>query len=238
MLEKNAQVVVTFNPIASSFDDTINKIEENLKYINIIEYRADLAKEKNREDYCKDIELLKEKFPDLPVMFTYRTTGQGGGGSFEPTEYYELIKFMVERRLIQIVDIELLLYEDLMDDLLKVTRLNQIQVIISHHEFDHTPSTKELRAYYERMKSLGADFCKIAVMPEDGRDVLKLLTAVYETNQNCDAHIVGIAMGEIGKLTRVAGGEFGSALTYGHVGTEAAPGQLHVKDLSAMRSIY
>ncbi|TDM12572.1 type I 3-dehydroquinate dehydratase [Macrococcus lamae] len=232
------KIVVTLSTNNSEWESTVNRLLENISYIDMIEYRADLCAELTADEYIKDLKMLKEKFDDLPLIFTYRTEGQGGKGGKEPHAYYELIKEILAAGVIDIIDIELLLYEDLMDKLIKDARAHDTQVLISHHEFEHTPSSKELIALYNRMQGLGADYSKLAVMPEDGRDVLKLLSAVYETKQECENHIVGIAMGEQGKLSRIAGGAFGSSLTYGHIGEEAAPGQLHVKQLKSLLEIY
>ncbi|CDI58949.1 3-dehydroquinate dehydratase [Lactobacillus helveticus CIRM-BIA 951] len=40
-----------------------------------------------------------------------------------------------------------------------------------------------------------------------------------------------MAMGDIGKVTRVAGQVFGSSLSFGAVGKTSAPGQLSIDDL-------
>ena len=40
-----------------------------------------------------------------------------------------------------------------------------------------------------------------------------------------------MAMGDIGKVTRVAGQVFGSSLSFGAVGKTSAPGQLSIADL-------
>ncbi|KAA1042508.1 type I 3-dehydroquinate dehydratase [Macrococcus equipercicus] len=231
------KIVVTLSSTNNDWKETIERLSENMSYIDMMEYRADLCGELAVEDYIADLKMLKEQFT-LPLIFTYRSKGQGGKGEKEPHAYYELVKEIVAANIIDIIDIELLLYEDLMDELIEAARMHHVQVLISHHEFDHTPSSKDLIALYNRMQGLGADFSKVAVMPADVRDVLKLLLAVYETKQNCDNHIVGIAMGEQGKLSRIAGGSFGSSLTYGHIGEEAAPGQLHVKQLKSLLEIY
>ena len=53
-----------------------------------------------------------------------------------------------------------------------------------------------------------------------------------------DIDVVGISMGELGIMTRITGGLFGSRLTYGFVGSEAAPGQLHVKNIKEQLALY
>ncbi|GGA99503.1 3-dehydroquinate dehydratase [Macrococcus hajekii] len=232
------KIVVTLSADQDQWESLYEKISDNELYIDIIEYRADLCGGEKAADYIEDIKALKEKFSDLPIIFTYRTHGQGGKGMKEPNEYYKLNKEIISEQCTDIIDIELLLYEDLRNELIQLAKEKGIQVLVSHHEMEHTPSLKELKALYQHMQQLDIDYSKVAVMPEEGRDVLKLLTAVYETKQDSHHHIVGIAMGEQGKLSRIAGGAFGSALTYGHIGEEATPGQLHVQQLKSLMEIY
>lgn len=232
------KVVVTLSAVQHEWEKTFELVEQNLPFIDMIEYRADLCGEMSVDDYLNDVKQLKAQYADKPLIFTYRTQGQGGQGELLPHDYFELSKAVIEAEMIDIIDIELLLYEDLMEELLQAARHHHIQVLISHHDFEHTPSSKDLKAIYQRMKDLGADYCKVAVMPADGKDVLKLMMIVYETKRDCDKKVVGIAMGEQGKLSRLAAGTFGSDLTYGHIGKEAAPGQLHVQQLKTLMDIY
>jgi len=44
-------------------------------------------------------------------------------------------------------------------------------------------------------------------------------------------------MGELGKLTRVAGPPFNSVITYSFVGKAVAPGQINLEDMIYIRNI-
>ena len=84
-----------------------------------------------------------------------------------------------------------------------------------------------------RMKELGADLPKFAVMPRDPGDVLALLSATWEAYQQVGP-VITMAMGELGKVTRAAGGVFGSCLTFGAGQNASAPGQMEAEDLRAI----
>ena len=89
-------------------------------------------------------------------------------------------------------------------------------------------------------QDLGADIAKIAVMPKDYADVLTLLGATLKARTGAvKVPIVTMSMGPEGEVTRVAGGLFGSDLTFA-VGKEAsAPGQIPITDLrQAMSVLY
>ena len=231
------KIVVTFTKAFNENQKEIEEIKANEAFIDIIEYRADLI-EGDVTTYINDIKALKAQFPNIKIMFTYRTQGEGGKGNNDTKPYFDLCMKMIDSKLIDILDIELMIYADLMDQLLKHSRENGVEILLSHHDVLFTPRIKDMMAIYDKMRKLGADYCKLAVMPLDGRDVVNLLSAVYETKQKCDLNIVGIAMGELGKITRLAGGVFGSYLTYAHLGTQAAPGQLHVTDLKTHLELF
>ena len=79
---------------------------------------------------------------------------------------------------------------------------------------------------------MGADIAKIAVMPKDYHDVLTLL-AVTNTARNGQVGIpmITISMGEAGKISRLAGGLFGSDITFAAGRESSAPGQMSFHDL-------
>ncbi|MCT6891382.1 MAG: type I 3-dehydroquinate dehydratase, partial [Lactobacillus sp.] len=62
-------------------------------------------------------------------------------------------------------------------------------------------------------------------------DVLTLLAATTEMKAEIANPLITMAMGDIGKVTRVAGQVFGSSLSFGAVGKTSAPGQLSIADL-------
>lgn len=76
------------------------------------------------------------------------------------------------------------------------------------------------------MQALGADIPKIAVMPHDAGDVLKLLQATWDMHSRyADRPLLTMAMAGTGAISRVSGEIFGSAMTFAAVGTASAPGQ-------------
>ena len=85
------------------------------------------------------------------------------------------------------------------------------------------------------MQELGADIPKIAVMPQNKKDVLTLLAATEEmVNNYADRPIITMSMAATGVISRVCGEVFGSALTFGAVGKASAPGQMGAGELKEM----
>jgi 3-dehydroquinate dehydratase-1 len=106
-------------------------------------------------------------------------------------------------------------------------------VVASQHDFDGTPAQDELVHRLLRMAEAGADVLKIAVMPDDAGDVLALLGATRDASLRTDRPLITMAMGPLGVASRVAGGVFGSAATFGTVGRASAPGQVAIEPLRA-----
>ncbi|MGC9455321.1 MAG: type I 3-dehydroquinate dehydratase [Phycisphaerae bacterium] len=103
----------------------------------------------------------------------------------------------------------------------------EASVIVSRHDFRRVP--EDLGRMAADMESSSASIKKIAFMgagPEDALRALDLLRAGRKPT-------VALSMGESGALSRIAAGKFGAFCSYASAtaGTEAAPGQLTVRDL-------
>ena len=107
-----------------------------------------------------------------------------------------------------------------------------VKVIASNHDFHKTPDQKEIVSRLLKMQELGADIPKIAVMPQNKKDVLTLLAATEEmASDHADRPIITMSMAGTGVISRLCGEVFGSALTFGAAGKASAPGQMEVEEL-------
>ena len=112
------------------------------------------------------------------------------------------------------------------------------KVIISHHEFNETPNIDILENIFIEMFSLKADAVKIAVMPLNAEDVLKIFELTYRVKSKYpNIPLITISMGKLGVISRIAGGVFGSSLTFGTVRKESAPGQIEVEKLEKIMNV-
>jgi 3-dehydroquinate dehydratase-1 len=106
-------------------------------------------------------------------------------------------------------------------------------VITSTHDFQKTPETAVMAGMLKESFKAGADIAKLAVMPSSLEDVLRLLeVTLYAKGAVCT-----IAMGEIGRHSRVVAPVYGSVMTYGYVENATAPGQLRVDELKAILNL-
>lgn len=167
---------------------------------------------------------------EMPILFTYRT--EGCENSIELRDYIALNKFMVDTGDVDLVDIELFMGDEVCLDFCKYAHERNITVVISSHDFDKTPNDQVIVERLCKMRKLGADIPKVAVMPENAEDVLTLLSATNQyANAHADGPLITMSMKWLGGLSRVSGEIFGSALTFGSTTKASAPGQLEVGDL-------
>ena len=145
--------------------------------------------------------------------------------------YLNLLNTIIVNRLGDAVDIELFHDEDRVKELVAEAHNYNVVVIMSNHDFEKVPAKYVIEFHLKKMAALGADVPKLACMPHNAKDVLTLLSATNEVNEAIDNPLITMAMGDIGKVTRIAGQVFGSSLSFGAVGKTSAPGQLSINDL-------
>jgi len=104
--------------------------------------------------------------------------------------------------------------------------------ILSHHDFEATPTLEELNRLHARAKSMGADVVKLVGTANCYGDNIVYLAYISEKPGN-----VSFGMGLHGVPSRVLSPLMGGAFTYASTGEgeESAPGQL---TLSKMRELY
>ena len=116
--------------------------------------------------------------------------------------------------------------------LIELAKQFRCKVIISYHNFDLTPDIDTLHQIIEHSKDMGADLVKLAVTANSPADCAKLMS-LYSRHSN----LIAFAMGETGKITRIAAPFLGADFTFVSVDEEhlTATGQLTV---SQMGTIY
>ncbi len=102
---------------------------------------------------------------------------------------------------------------------------------MSNHDFDKTPAEDDIVGRLTSMVEYGADVAKMAVMPNSVQDVITLLEATHRASLSLSKPIITMSMGDLGKVSRIAGEVFGSSLSFGTVGAASAPGQVALDHL-------
>lgn len=159
---------------------------------------------------------------NYPIIATNRMREEGG--YFMGSEALRTEILVETADYADYVDIELQTDEQYRSQVIRAAK----STIISYHDFQKTPYLKELLDIVQRQKELGT-IAKFAVMPQNMQDTLNVLQVIDQTDNT-----IGIAMGELGRYTRVVASLLGSPITYASLGGESAPGQLDVKDTQAI----
>ena len=78
-----------------------------------------------------------------------------------------------------------------------------------------------------------ADIVKLAVMPQNMEDVLKLLSVTNEfKEENPDTPVITMSMGKMGMISRLCGESFGAAVTFAAHKKASAPGQMEMHEVA------
>ena len=174
---------------------------------------------------------IRELIGELPLLITFRTKSEGGVCQLEENRYLDLVDQIIVNRLGDAVDIELFHEEKRIESLVSEAKNYNVVVIMSNHDFEKVPAKDVIEFRLKKMANLGADVPKLACMPHNVEDVLTLLEATNAVHNEIENPIITMAMGDIGKVTRIAGQVFGSSLSFGAVGKSSAPGQLSIEEL-------
>jgi len=161
-----------------------------------------------------------------PLLLTFRTKQEGGVRAISDTAYTELYRHWIDAGFAGLIDIEMMRGDDHVRTLVNHARAAGIPVILSSHDFQKTPSDKEMLARLAKQRALGADVLKLAVMPRSAGDVLRLLKVTDQTRRQGHVPLLTMAMGGLGTISRLSGETFGSSLTFGSLGQGSAPGQI------------
>ncbi|WP_138419338.1 type I 3-dehydroquinate dehydratase [Aquibacillus sediminis] len=206
---------------------------------DVVEWRVDFFE--YVEDITKVKEALKEirqLLPQTPLIFTFRSSKEGGEKALSAQHYVKLNREMVETGKIDMIDVELFQGETDVKELIESAHENNVFVIISNHDFNKTPEKEEIVSRLRKAQELGGDLPKIAVMPTNTADVLTLLDATREMNeQYADRPIITMSMSGKGVISRLAGEVFGSALTFGAAKKASAPGQVAATELKSTMNL-
>ena len=173
--------------------------------------------------------------PEMPVIFTVRSEREGGQAiHLSDKEAITLCAAVCVHTAIRYVDCELSNEPEQIQYLRDIAHQNGKKIIASFHQHQYTPAREFLLEKLAEAQAMGLDSAKIAVMPCSMEDVITLLSVSLEANRQLQIPIVIIAMGKYGVITRIAGGIFGSALTFAVGSSSSAPGQIPIEDLQAM----
>ncbi len=201
--------------------------------VDLVEWRADFFEAlADKAALAETLRALRGALGDRPLLFTIRTTREGGKAALDAERYTALLLSAARSGCADLIDVELSCGEDAARRLIGSIHAAGCFAVGSRHDFCATPPEAEMIALLCKAQELGADIPKLAVMARSSADTLALLSASLAFRETyADRPFITIAMGPQGVLSRIACALSGSCLSFGSAGQDSAPGQLPAASL-------
>ncbi len=175
---------------------------------------------------------LRTAMEGVPLIFTCRIDIEGGMGQISRETRLDVITQAMATGLVDIVDVELCNDVAFIESIRYGAEQNGVKLMLSSHDFEKTPDETVILERLGRAQALGADIAKLAAMPNNYKDVLLLLNATLRARTDfLEIPMITISMGKQGLVSRIAGGLFGSDMTFAMGKSESAPGQIPIQKL-------
>jgi 3-dehydroquinate dehydratase/shikimate dehydrogenase len=172
---------------------------------------------------------------DVTTIATCRRKDHGGNFVGSLTAEFEVLLKAAQAGC-RIVDLEVESAEDArpaqLEKFREGLRSAGAALLVSFHDFART---RGLELAADRIAAFQPDFVKVVSTAHALADNLAVLRLIEDRSRS--AHVVGIAMGEEGLVSRVLGPRAGAAFTFASLddGVETAPGQVTARTL---RDLY
>jgi len=187
---------------------------------DIVEWRADFL---SADEILEMAPKFFEKFKESKILFTLRTVREGGNIQVSEKKYLQILQEILTYNPAYI-DVEFFTHgpsfaalKDFRD-----------KMVLSYHNFDEVPT--DLTNRLIKMHEEGTAFVKVAVMPERECDVLDLLQITRDMTLEYGDHFISMAMGDLGRLSRISGYLTGSCWTFASLENSSPPGQISLKE--------
>lgn len=222
-------------PLMGKNQEEIERAAKEVKKLpaDLVEWRADgFSDVLSVQAVVQSLALIRRILgEDVPVLFTVRTKKEGGEANLLAQEYIRCAFAALEGGA-DLLDVEISEGRETVFAIIREAHRQGKKVILSSHDFFDTPKEEEMISRLCRMQEWGADITKLAVMPKDASDVLRLLSVTLMMKESyADRPFITMSMGKDGLISRLCGETFGSCITFG-CGTKAsAPGQMEAQAL-------
>ena len=234
-LELGAGIPAICIPNVGKTEEEILSLTRQYKSMpmDLMEWRADWFEEVEHTERVLDVlSKIHEILQDTPLLFTFRTQKEGGVHPMDTDSYVSLNKSAARSGLADLNDVEFFTGDEIVADLIRFIHESGAKVVASNHDFEKTPAKDDMIYRLRRMQDMGADIPKLAVMPQNKRDVITLLAATEEmASDYANRPIITMSMAGTGSISRLSCEAFGSCLTFGSGSMASAPGQIAAGEL-------
>jgi 3-dehydroquinate dehydratase / shikimate dehydrogenase len=209
--------------------EMLERAAQALKDVKFLEFRLDYLAQPARA-----LTLLKaflKANPKLTAIGTCRRKPNGGHFVGSLSEELSILQ-RAARAGCKIIDLEVESAEEASPVQLEKFRIalqeTGAALLVSFHDFSKTRAVEHAGL---RIAAFEPEYIKVVSTAQTLSDNLAILRLIED--RSAQSHVVGIAMGEEGLVSRVLGPREGSAFTFASLedGSETAPGQLSARTL-------
>ncbi len=233
IIEKINATKVCISIVETTLSEVKQAVQKAEQQADMLELRLDFIKDIKREDIPLILTNIKEK----PVIVTCRR--KQDHGYFEGAEE-ERISLFVEsiNQNVDYIDVEYDLGREIIKKIqqkIKNSKDNaKTKIIISYHNFDHTPELNKLQKIYDEIKTLKPNMIKIVTKARSINDNFIIFNLLKEKND-----LVAFCMELEGQISRILAPKFRSRLTYAALEEEkhASRGQITIDGLEKVYHI-
>ena len=165
---------------------------------------------------------------DPPIILTNRPKREGGGFEGEERERIEVLSRGISHR-VSCIDVELSTPETQRRRLVTRAKEAGVAVLMSYHNRSKTPSIEKLIDLAKRLAKTDCDLAKVVTFAKSNRDALRVLDFLARVREEVEVPLISFAMGDAGRITRIAAPLLGSPIVYAAADEATAPGQFDVK---------
>lgn len=214
-MKKPRICAVVLNENLTDFLVQLEKAQQNA---DMVELRIDYIKNLSKEI----LTLIKDKTHKSAIVCC-RSVRHGGKFQGSVDEQQAILQESNDLRF-DYIDIDLAVAKNI-----KIKNKFS-KVILSYHDFEKTPSLKELTQRAVEMRVYKPDVLKFAVSVHNDKDVEVVLTFLLDKKP--DEKMIVIGMNEVGKITRLLSPLLGGYLTFASVNDlPSASGQMDIRTL-------
>lgn len=220
--------------VAVGVDDSFNPRELkqlNLDGMDVAEIRIDLFKDLSLENIKNTI----SQYSDKNTIATIRLKTEGGGWNKSEVERLKIFEEIIPQ--VDAIDVENVA-PDTIQNLIPLLQKHNTDLIVSHHDFEKTPTALELNDIKTSAENIGADIIKIATLCNSVSDRQRLAQTLVVDNGEQNLIVIGMGAGSV--ITRTSFPALGSLLTFASFGRfSTAPGQLPLRSMMEnLRHLY
>ena len=125
---------------------------------DMVEFRADMYEKCfDREALMKTLAKIHDKLGQFPIIFTFRTKGEGGCMEAPLSQYHDLLIDAIDSGYIDIVDIEYFSDMEIVDEVIAEAHSKGVYVIVSNHDFKTTIPMEQIVDRFKSIIFTGAD---------------------------------------------------------------------------------